>query len=206
MIDLAAWCATWFELGARSPDEALHRRLIACWSEKHRHYHTLQHLREVLEQFASVRGRAQRPAEIEVALWFHDAIYDPRRHDNEERSAQWARESMSQAGLSADAAWRVHQLVMATRHEEIPSGADERLLVDVDLAILGADRARFEESNAQVREEYAFVPEPQYRQGRKQVLRRFLDRPHVYSTEHFRSKLEVRARENLQRALVRLDD
>ncbi|AMO21873.1 hypothetical protein GCM10027034_21070 [Ramlibacter solisilvae] len=204
MIDLAAWRALWIELGARQPDEALHQRLVACWSEKHRRYHTLQHLLEIFELFVQVRTDARRPAEIGLALWFHDAFYDPRREDNEERSAEWARDSVRQAGLPEDIAQRVYELVMATRHEALPTDPDAQLLVDIDLAILGAERARFEQSDAQVREEFAHVAEPEYRRGRKQVLRGFLDRPRLYSTDRFHAMLESRARENLQRSLDRL--
>ena len=205
MIDFATWRAAWNDLGVE-PHEPLHQRLIACWSEKHRHYHTLQHLREVLEGFEQVRVDAQRPAEIVLALWFHDAIYDLQRNDNEQRSAQWAKESLLQAGLPEEAAQRLYDLVMATRHDQPPADPDAQLLVDMDLAILGADRARFDESDAQVRREYAHVPEQAYRQGRRAVLRRFLDRPRLYSTGRFHSTLESRARENLQRALARLED
>jgi predicted metal-dependent HD superfamily phosphohydrolase len=205
VIDFATWRAAWNDLGVE-PHEPLHQRLIACWSEKHRHYHTLQHLREVLEGFEQVRVDAQRPAEIVLALWFHDAIYDLQRNDNEQRSAQWAKESLLQAGLPEEAAQRLYDLVMATRHDQPPADPDAQLLVDMDLAILGADRARFDESDAQVRSEYAHVPEQAYRQGRRAVLRRFLDRPRLYSTGRFHSTLESRARENLQRALARLED
>ena len=205
-VDLPSWRAAWRELGAGAADEALFRELVACWSESHRRYHTLQHLRECLAQFDPVRGMAQRPAEVELGLWFHDAFYEPRRSDNEERSADWARESVLQAGLPADAAARVHALVMATRHEAAPADPDAQLLVDVDLSILGAEAARFDESDRQIREEYAHVPEADFRAGRRRILGEFLARPRLYSTEHFHSALEARARENLQRALARLQD
>lgn len=207
MIDLDSWRSTWRQLGVPQPDQALetlHARLVACWSEKHRRYHTLQHLMEILQQFDEARGDAKRPAEIELALWFHDAFYDPRRSDNEERSAQWARESVRNAGLPAELADRMYELVIATRHEEVPVDADAQLLVDVDLSILGATPQRFDESDAQIREEYAHVPQEQYREGRKRVLRGFLERPRLYTTPRFHDALETRARENLQRALARL--
>jgi predicted metal-dependent HD superfamily phosphohydrolase len=203
---LGAWQQTWQELGVPVPDEGLYNRLIACWSEAHRHYHTLQHLRECLAQFAPVRGQARRPAEVELALWFHDAIYDPRRGDNELLSANWARSSVLQAGLPLDVADRVHALVMATRHDALPEDADAQLLVDVDLSILGATPERFDEYDEQVRAEYAYVPDKAFRQGRRRILSDFVARPRLYSTEHFLAVLEQRARDNLQRALARLAD
>jgi len=203
---LGAWLQTWQELGAPAPGEELYNRLIACWNEEHRRYHTMRHLRECLAQFAPVRGDAQRPAEVELALWFHDAFYDPRRDDNELLSANWARSSVLQAGLPLDVADRVHALVMATRHDAVPEEADAQLLVDVDLSILGATPERFDEFDEQVRAEYAHVPDEAFRQGRRRILSDFLARPRLYSTEYFYAVLERRARDNLQRALARLAD
>jgi len=201
---LDRWQRSWRELGPPAADEILFRRLVDCWSERHRHYHTPQHLRECLDLFEQVRGNAERPAEIELALWFHDAFYDPTRNDNEERSAKWARDSMLEAGLPAETADRLHALVMATRHEAAPEDADAQLLVDVDLAILGSDAKRFDESDEQIRREYAHVPEDEYRAGRRRVLGEFLARPRLYSTDYFYSRYERQARENLARTLARL--
>jgi predicted metal-dependent HD superfamily phosphohydrolase len=202
---LPGWINTWQELGMQAADEALYERLMVCWSEPHRRYHTLHHLRECLTTFDEVRDQAQRPGEIDLALWFHDAFYDPLRHDNEERSAQWARDAVLEAGLPQDVAERVYALVMATRHEAIPEDPDARLLVDVDLASLGADAKRFDEDDLQIRAEYAHVPEQEYRVGRCRVLGNFLARPRLYSTDYFHDALEERARDNLRRAIARLE-
>ncbi len=177
---------------------------MICWGESHRRYHTLHHLRECLTIFEEVRALARRPGEISLALWFHDAFYDPHRQDNEERSADWARASVVDADLPQAVADRVHALVMATRHEQLPQDPDAQLLVDVDLASLGAEPARFDEDDLQIRAEYAHVPEEDYRVGRRRVLGGFLARPRLYSTDHFHLALEARARDNLRRALARL--
>ncbi|MDB5871487.1 MAG: hypothetical protein JWQ07_929 [Ramlibacter sp.] len=197
------WRQAWDDLG-KPADEGLYNQLVASWAEEQRRYHTLQHLGECLALFDGVRGLARRPGEVALALWFHDAFYDARRSDNEQRSAEWARASVLEAGLSAEVADRVHALVMATCHADAPQDPDAQLLVDVDLAILGAATERFDESNGQIRAEYAHVPEAEFRTGRHHILTRFLVRPRLYSTEHFHSALEARARENLQRALARL--
>jgi predicted metal-dependent HD superfamily phosphohydrolase len=206
MIDRASWSAAWRQLGARDDGEDLHRRLVACWSEKHRNYHTLQHLRECFEHFDASRTDAIEPAQIVIALWFHDGFYEPPRDDNEERSADWAKREALDAGVATATAQRLHEMVMATRHETMPDDADSRLLVDIDLAILGAPPERFDESNEQIRCEFAHVPEAEWRVGRKRVLRAFLDRPRLYGTERYYTMLESRARENLQRELARLRD
>lgn len=200
---LAAWQRPLRELGAAA-DDSLHARLVAAWSEPQRHYHTLQHLDECLALFEEARDAAPHPAEVSLALWFHDAVYDPRRHDNEQRSADWARESLLAAGVPAAAADRVHALVMATRHDAEPAGADAQLLVDIDLAILGAPRARFDEYEQQVGLEYAHVPAADRRIGRGRILRAFLARPAIYSTPLFRARFEAAARDNLAYSVTKL--
>ena len=202
-ITLASWQRLWGELGATVVNGGLMNQLVAAYSEQHRHYHTLQHLRECLAQYDAAAMLARRPAEVELALWFHDAVYDPRRQDNEERSAGWARNSVLAAGCNAEAADRVAALVLATRsHEASTADADTALLVDVDLAILGAAPARFDEYGRQVRAEYAHVPDAEFRAGRGRVLQGFLERERIYVTDAFHDALEARARANLQRALA----
>jgi len=201
---LERWRDTWRELGARRADDALFHRLLACYDERHRHYHTLQHLTECLGQLDDLRACAERPAEVEVALWFHDAIYAPRKHDNEQRSAERARDSVLAAGADTTVAARIHELVLATRHRAVPARRDAEVLVDVDLAILGAEPARFDEYEEQVRREYTWVPEILYRRERRKVLLEFAQRAAIYSTAPARAARETQARSNLARSLARL--
>jgi predicted metal-dependent HD superfamily phosphohydrolase len=206
-VSLGSWQRLWRELGAARIDAGLFNQLVAAYSEGHRHYHTLQHLRECLALLEAAAALAQRPAEVEAALWFHDAVYDPHRADNEERSAEWAQRACMAAGCAADVAQRVRDLVLATRHGS-PSpvtGPDADLLLDIDLAILGATPSRFGESSRQVRAEYGFLPEHDFRQGRAKLLRAFLERPSIYRTAVFRDAQEAQARTNLQRELVDLE-
>lgn len=201
------WRRLWESLGARSVPQGLLNQLIACYSEPHRRYHTLRHLRECLLHFDAARSLAQRPEEIEVALWFHDAFYDPMRQDNEERSADWARASMLAAGCEAQGAQRVHALVLATRHDEAAcasTDADAQLLLDIDLASLGSAPARFDDDNLAIRAEYAHVAEADYRAGRRRILEGFAARPRIFRTAAFHDALETRARDNLTRALAAL--
>lgn len=195
------WSALWQALGAAA-DMSLFATLQAAYTGPHRHYHTLQHLEECFVHFEELKHLALRPDEVEVALWFHDAIYDTRRQDNEQLSARWAAQVLS--AVSREAAGRVGALILATRHEALPEGIDAQILVDVDLAILGADKARFDEYEAQVRREYAWVPGLVYRRGRRRILESFLARAAIYSTENFLQRLEGRARANLARSLARL--
>ena len=198
-----SWARAWPQLSGDSGVE-LRDALLAHYEQKHRCYHTLQHLRECLGHFAEVRHLAEKPAEVEIALWFHDAIYEVRKHDNEERSAAWATSALLHAGADSDAAARVAALILATQHSAQPESPDEQLLVDIDLSILGAPRARFESYDQQIRHEYAWVSQPVYRSKRLEVLQGFLDRAFIYSTPHFRDALEVAARANLLNAIEAL--
>lgn len=199
----ASWDDAWRGLGM-APLATLLDVLLACYAEPHRAYHTRQHLAECVDELERVATLAERPAEVRLALWFHDAIYDPRAHDNELRSARLASAALRVAGADAATADRVHDLVLATTHAAPPVGRDAQLVVDVDLAILGAPEPRFAEYERQIRAEYAWVPEPAFRERRARVLRAFLDRPSIYSTAAFATRLEARARANLTRSLEAL--
>lgn len=203
MTDQKRWSETWGRLGVVAP-EALLAELAHRYSEPHRFYHTLQHLRECFSVLEPASHLALRLAEVQLALWFHDAVYDTHAQDNEEQSARWAEQSLVAGGASADAAARVRELVLATQHSAIPQGEDAQLLVDVDLSILGAAEPRFSEYERQVRQEYGWVSEDAFRQGRARVLTSLLDRSSIYSTAWFTARLEERARENLSRSLKEL--
>jgi predicted metal-dependent HD superfamily phosphohydrolase len=213
MIDWKShWQSAWADLGLRlPPSEALASvlasvlaSLLARWAEPHRRYHTLQHLQECLELFERDRALAEHPGEVAIALWFHDAVYDTSRHDNEAASADWAGRVLRDAGADAAVVDRVHALIMATRHSEVPDTPDAKLLVDIDLAILGAEPARFAEYERQIRDEYGFVPEAVFREKRADILRGFLERPALFATSAYAARLDGAARANLARALAGL--
>lgn len=203
-VSLDRWRYAWRQLGASTASEELYHQLVACYSEPHRKYHTIQHLDECLTHFESICTLAEHADEVELALWFHDAIYDTSKKDNEKRSAEWARDSVLATGVSGEKADRIYELVMATMHNALPKGRDAEVLVDIDLGILGAEAARFDSYEAQVREEYSQVPEPLYRWARKKVLEEFVRRKWIYSTEPFRARYEARARANIARSIARL--
>jgi predicted metal-dependent HD superfamily phosphohydrolase len=188
--------------------DVLHDQLIARYQEPQRHYHTLQHLAECISLLNTLPIQAPLPpeqlAEIEMALWFHDAIYDVKGSDNEQKSADWAASELLAAGVAQDVARRIHALIMVTKHDAQPELPSELLLVDIDLSILGAAPDRFAQYDKQVREEYAWVPEELFRPKRTAVLQQFLDRPTIYSTPHFRDTREAQARLNLQDAIETL--
>ena len=208
MLTARRWLELWLRLGvSRSADNTLadcYAALVRHYAEKHRHYHTAQHIAECLAHFDRARALCEHEAQVELALWFHDAIYQPRAHNNEALSSEWATRVMREAGAEQEACDHVHALIMKTCHDALPETQDEQVLVDIDLAILGADAARFDEYEQQVRAEYAFVPAFVFKRKRREVLQAFLDRPSIYSTAHFKDRLEKKARENLARSMANL--
>ena len=156
-----SWTRTWSGLGLQ-PDANLFEALMAAYAEPQRRYHSLQHLEECLGHFEQVRELAEHPEEVEIALWFHDAVYDVRGATNERQSADWAVRALMTGNASRSTQNRVEQLIMATRHDAAPGDSDERLLVDIDLSIIGAAPKRFAEYDGQIRAEYSWVPEAIY--------------------------------------------
>ena len=208
MSDDERWLGPWAALGVRRSVrlEELRVSLLDRYREPQRHYHTVQHLDECFERWPEIRDHAAHPAEVALALWFHDAIYDTHRSDNEALSAVLARDTALGLGVAADASQRIDDLILFTRHAVEPEGPDAEALVDVDLSILGATSARFDEYERQVRREYAWVAEETFRKRRAEVLGQFLGRRHIYSTALFRERYEPRARANLERSLQALGD
>ncbi len=206
MSELQRWLRFWKNLEAEGSPEPVYGLLSDLYSERQRSYHTLDHVSHCLDELEDARHLAKHPNEVEMALWFHDAIYDPKGRDNEVRSAELCRQVVKEAGLPEAFGRRAQDLVLATQHHGAPDGADARLLVDIDLSILGQPRDAFDNYQTNIRKEYHFVPWPEYRPARSAILRRFLDRPSIYSTEFFRQKYESRARVNLERSLGYLED
>ena len=200
------WQRAWQELGLPQTDLALLRTLQARYAEPHRKYHTHQHLEACLRHFETVRHTAIHPAEIELALWFHDAVYEIRGVVNEAQSADWARDALQTAGASGEVAARVHALVMATCHTAQPQTSDQEILLDVDLAILGAPAPIFDAYETQVRAEYVLLRDDEFRKGRRKILEGFLTRSAIFHTPHFHALYEVQARVNLSRSIHRLRD
>ncbi len=208
MLTAKRWLLLWQRLGvAQHADSALANAFAALttrYAEAHRHYHTAQHVAACLVHLDTARALCEYPDEVELALWFHDAIYDPHAKNNESQSAAWAVRVMAECSLGRPAQDRVQALIMATCHDAQPLTPDAQVLVDIDLAILGADAARFEAYETQVRAEYHFVPGILFRRARRKILQGFLDRPSIYATPRFQTALEKKARENLARSLAEL--
>lgn len=192
-----SWRRAWQSVGACGLGETIYEGLYAAYSEPHRHYHTLQHLAECLSWLDTVYSHCPFPGDVEIALWFHDAIYDVKGTDNEQRSAAWATRALTTVGVAEDVVRRVEGLIMATQHTASPDTLAAQYLVDIDLSILAAPPERFAEYDRQIRAEYSFVPDWLYQRKRLAVLQSFLERPSIYSTPHFQALFEARARVNV---------
>ena len=169
-----------------------------------RHYHNLEHIRHCLDLFEQTRNRFEDPEAVELAIWFHDSVYDPTQSDNEERSADWAADALRGCGASHAHIDRVRNLILATKHNAEPADNDARLLVDTDLAILGSDAEQFDAYERAIRKEYAHVTDDAFARGRSQILEKFLARPQIYLTDCFRDKFEAKARRNIARSIAQL--
>jgi predicted metal-dependent HD superfamily phosphohydrolase len=174
--------------------------LVQAYSAPGRFYHTLDHVMEVLATVENLASHARNPSVVKLAAWLHDVIYDSKASDNEERSARYA--EMLCEELTIPEGPRVAALIRKTKTHIAADDADAQVLIDADLAILGASQPDYRDYAKKIRLEYAWVPEPQYRQGRRRVLESFLSRPRIY---HFLGQLEEPARRNLAAELARLE-
>ncbi|WP_309043847.1 HD domain-containing protein [Marinobacter sediminicola] len=179
--------------------------LINAYSEKGRHYHTLEHVSACLRHLDNCSAKIEHPREVELALWFHDAIYKPLSSKNELESADWAASFLAESGASAEEIDRVHRLIIVTEHDVPTQSRDESILVDIDLSILGAAPERYEIFEQGVRKEYRLVPAFIYRKKRAAVLRGFIERPQIYTSGIFPEASERQARENLSNAVSKLE-
>lgn len=188
------------DAGATRAGASSFEALALRYGEPHRHYHTLEHVAACLDWLDRCEGLAHRPAEVELALWFHDVVYDPKADDNERQSARWACEVLGALGVADGVTQRIAENVEATQ-DHSATGGDGALVVDLDLTILGASEHAFDRFDEQIRAEYAHVPNELYRRGRRRVLERFLAKAQIYRTPRLRDELEVRARANLERGI-----
>jgi len=183
---------------ARPLPASLTTRLAAMYGEPHRRYHTLAHVEALLRWWRHWRALAREPRLIEAAIWFHDAVYDPQRSDNEARSAALARGELAALGWATADIERVAALVLATQHHDADAGdADAWLFLDLDLSVLAQSAAHYAAYSAAVRAEYGWVDEARFRAGRAAVLRSFVERAAIYRTPELHAAWESAARANL---------
>jgi predicted metal-dependent HD superfamily phosphohydrolase len=208
MDEVSRTLARWFDLGHRlgvrlSAALEMAEVLTAAYGEPHRHYHTLSHIEACLGVLERVPLGDTERAEAELAVWFHDVVYDVTLSENEARSAALAKAWLAEQGLDAP---EVAATIEMTAGHGLPDGASVvmRAVHDVDLAILGAPAVEYDAYAAAIRREYGHLDDDVYRLGRRDVLHRLGASKALYSLPMFRTTLEPRARANLARELAHL--
>ena len=199
-MDLERW---WPDLLADQPQ--IRERLVSAYDDPARGYHDLRHLREVLEHLDDLvpADHPDRDAVV-LAAWFHDAVYDV-VGDNEERSARLADAVLTQAGVPIPLVEEVTRLVRLTAgHDPAADDLPGQLLCDADLAILAAGRERYDAYVAGVRQEYAEVPDADFRAGRKAVLEDLLAHDTLFHSDAARERWEEKARANVSAEVAAL--
>ena len=204
MLSENRWTRLATRLCGSPPPPQQFQRLVAAYSQPQRYYHNTGHITHCLRELDSAADLAEAPDEVEFAIWLHDAVYVPGATGNEERSALWAQDILTQAACPESTALRVRDLILATRHKESPASRDAALIVDIDLSILGQPPPVFEEFERAIREEYRNVPSETYASGRFRILYVFFNRSRVYYTDRFQDRYGIRAKANLARALAAL--
>jgi predicted metal-dependent HD superfamily phosphohydrolase len=193
----------WAGIGATTAAEPVYASLVAAYEEPHRRYNTLEHIESCLAWLDWCWSLAEHPHEIAIALWFHDAVYDPLARDNEAKSAAWATRALLDAGVDMQITRRIEAMVLATS-AHVGSTPDEALMLSIDLAILGASPAAYARFERDVREEYRDVPDAAYAAGRARVLTSLASATPLYATPAIAAELERKARKNLARAIASL--
>lgn len=194
-----------FDESKKEESKELFKKIVGQYQEGGRKYHNLTHVEKVL---AFLRLHEQEINDIngvKLAAYFHDVVYDTKASDNEERSAQYAQDCLVGLDISDYVASHVVGLIRATtKHQIIENDTDSAIFLDADLVILGSNEEEYDRYAAKIREEYAWVPDDQYRVGRKKVLQNFLSRSRIYFTELAGKELEQKARKNIERELETL--
>ncbi|MHC2991642.1 hypothetical protein OB13_08605 [Pontibacter sp. HJ8] len=180
----------------------LWEELEKAYTAKGRYYHTLDHLAYMLELATRYKPDSEQLDLLLFALFYHDVVYSPTRSDNEEKSADLAEKQLSKLELPAAAITFIKDMILATKAHQQHSDTTINFLLDLDLAILGADPQRYDAYSRAVRKEYGIYPDLMYKPGRRKVLQHFLAQPSVYKTPIFQQAFEAQARQNLERELV----
>lgn len=203
-MDLKKRWMAWFAPAFQTQAEEAFQRLQKHYNEKGRAYHNLDHVAQCLSELDKVG--LTYPRTVEWALWYHDAIYDPKRKDNEEESAYLAAFELSGLGVPRTRRSDVERLILLTKHGKAPpKSLSGYTIIDIDLHTLGRPSQEYDAYAKAIRQEYEWVPEPDYIKGRTAVLQSFLNRRHIYYTDRFRQLYEQSARQNLTEEIRRLN-
>jgi predicted metal-dependent HD superfamily phosphohydrolase len=190
--------------GTQMQREQLWQELSAAYAERGRKYHTQAHLENLLQELLAVRSQINDWDAVLFALFYHDAVYNVHKSNNEEKSAELANERMQQLTVPQERISKTVQLIHATKSHVKSGDNDCNLFTDADLSILGASPGRYTSYAQEIRSEYSIYPDLLYKPGRRKVLQHFLAMERIYKTEHFFALYEAQARINLAHELQQL--
>ncbi len=177
---------------------------VAQYSEPQRHYHSLDHVEDCLLKCEEVENFINDLKPVQTAILFHDYYYDPKRNDNEEKSADYTFNLLKNNSFPEEFCIQVKELINLTKHPSVPKTADEEYLLDIDLSILGSPPETYHIYEDNIRQEYMHVPKVVFSFGRKKLLKKFLNQERIYYSEYFHKTLEEQSRENLKWAIKQL--
>ena len=198
------------------------QNILSYYNESHRAHHVLEHIVNMLDEFDAmeedrywmsqyerapegISGNAHFQYPMELAIWFHDAVYNPRAKDNEELSAVLLADSLKKLGIFDSVAFEHSKsVILDTKHTTKPRSDEGSIVVSIDLAILGKSEEEFDRYETNIRKEYEWVPWMDYCKGRSAIIQSFLDRSSIYFTDFFRHTYEASARKNLARSIEKL--
>jgi len=175
------------------------KEVSGLYGEAGRFYHTLDHISEVLHSVDALVSKANFPEMVKLSAWLHDVIYDSKASDNEERSARYAEKLCAELGIPEGPT--VAAMILKTQTHDAKGDTDAQILIDADLAILGATETEYCAYAQKIRQEYAWVPQDRFNEGRRRILERLLARPRIYQ---WFSHLEEPARRNMAAEITRL--
>ena len=161
------WNELWKKLGTTKNMESLYYQIIKAYSEKNRAYHNISHVEQCLNEFDQVKDRLKNPEEVELAIWFHDVIYNPKSISNEEESAEFAILELKKTEPINIRIDTVKGLILATKHDRSINTPDAEYLVDIDISIFGYPPKIYKQYTKNIRTEYEWVPYSLYKKNEK---------------------------------------
>jgi predicted metal-dependent HD superfamily phosphohydrolase len=199
----------WNEQAARYSDNeylvaGLWGEIEKVYTTKLRYYHNLAHLEYMAERAIQYKDALTDFDTVMFSIIYHDIIYNTRRHDNEQKSADTARDRLTQLGVPTEKITKCQQQIIATKDHNDNVDEDTNFLVDFDLAILGDTPEKYQYYTKQIRREYSIYPDFLYKKGRKKVLQHFLAMDSIFKTDEFHNNYEQQARKNLTTELTGL--
>ena len=195
--------SNWFGLLKKSEANSelgkmVFNNLVEAYSDSARHYHNLSHIQQILSLLEQVKDLANCFIVLQFSAWFHDYVYDPQAKDNEVESAIYAEQVLVQLNIDVEIVQQVKQLIISTqKHQPLTDNLDNLIFLDADLSILGTSPDNYAKYAQAIRQEYQYLSDRDFCQGRINVLTSFLNRQRIYYSDRFYQQLEEQARQNL---------